>query len=296
MDTLVSMRVFRQVAERGSFIGAAAHMTISTAMASKHVAHLERHLGFRLLNRTSRHVSLTEAGSVYYAQCREALDVLETAEASLSGSVAEPRGLLKVTAPGWFANEAVATLLAHYQQRFPKVTLDVRLSNWRVNLAEAGFDLALRATRSDIPTLIVRRLCEIQFVFVATPGYLAKHGPLDKFAQLRSHAAVLPSYIRSAQDKLVEGRAEMNAVSLPIAMKTDDSTLAYHAVLADVGFGYLPTWLIALDLASGRLVPVLTEIGCPEVTLYAAYTSRKYLTPKVRTFIDFFTEGLKPSA
>jgi DNA-binding transcriptional LysR family regulator len=292
MDTLVSMRVFRQVVERGSFIAAAEQTAVSPAMASKHVAHLERHLGFRLFNRTSRHVSLTEAGSVYYEQCKEALDTLEMAEASLSGSVAEPRGVLKVTAPGWFANATVAGLLARYRERFPKVTLDLRLSNWRVDLAEEGFDLALRATFSEVPTLIVRPICEVRFMFVATPSYLEKHGPLDRLSQLGRHAAVLPSYIKSAQDKLVEGAAGKSAVSLPVAMKTDDSMLAYHCVLADAGFGYLPTWLIESDLAAGRLQCILGNIEKPAVTLYAAYTSRKYLTPKVRTFIDFLSESL----
>ncbi|MES2537925.1 MAG: LysR family transcriptional regulator [Pseudomonadota bacterium] len=292
MDTLVSMRVFRQVVERGSFIGAAGQLGISTAMASKHVAHLEQHLGSRLLNRTSRHVSLTEAGAVYYEQCRDALDTLELAAASLSGSVAEPSGVLKVTAPVWCANAAFAATLAGYKEKYPKVVLDLRLTNWRVDLAEGGFDLALRASVSEVPTMIVRPICPIRFLFVATPAYLKKHGPLNEFSQMGSHGAVLPSYIKTLQQVAVEGPAGKAVINLPVAMKSDDSTLSHQSILAGIGFGYLPEWLVADDLATGRLQRVLTEFSITPGTLYATYTSRKYLTPKVRTFIDFLTESL----
>lgn len=291
MDTLLSLRVFRQVVERGSFVAAADQLALSPAMASKHVAHLEGSLGLRLLNRTSRHVSLTEAGAVYYAQCKDALEMLDTAEASLTGRGAEPKGTLKVTAPGWFANARFADVLAHYQRRFPKVVLDFRLSNWRVDLAEEGFDLALRASRTDVPHLIVRPICEVPFEFVATPDYLARHGPLDCLAQVGTHAAVLPAYIKAAEDALAVTRSGKPA-RLPIALKTDHSTFAYFSVMAGVGFGYLPLWLISEDLARGRLQKVLIDQRHAPVKVFAAYTSRKYLTPKVRSFIDFLTTAL----
>ena len=120
MDALTSLRVFREVVEAGSFVKAAERLDISTAMTSKHVANLERQLGVRLLNRTTRHLSLTEAGSVYYEQCSEALDILQAAEAAVGVQTAQPQGVLKVTAPGWFANRKFADMLVAYQARYPE--------------------------------------------------------------------------------------------------------------------------------------------------------------------------------
>ncbi len=285
------MKVFRLVIEAGSFARAAGQMGISPAMASKHVAHLERSLGARLLNRTSRHVSPTEAGQVYFDQCCEALDVLDSAEATLQDSHAEPRGQLKITAPVWCANSRFAGMLARYRERYPRVVIDLRLSNYKVDLAEEGFDLALRAATQNAPALIVRPLCEVGFALVASRDYVARRGAIGTPAELAAHPAVLPAYIRKPEEIRLLGPAGPAVVRMPVALKTDDSALARHSLLAGIGPGYLPEWLIADDLASGALVRLLPEYRPPSVTLYAAYTSRKFLAPKVRTFIDFFSKA-----
>ena len=144
MDTLQSMKVFRSVVDGGSFVAAARALDVSTAMASKHVAHLEKRLGTRLLNRSSRHLSLTDAGRVYFEQVRDALDNLESAELAVGQTAVAPRGVLKITAPVWFANAHFARLLSAYRARYPDVVLDVSLSDRVVDLVEEGFDLALR--------------------------------------------------------------------------------------------------------------------------------------------------------
>jgi len=282
------MKVFRLVVEAGSFARAAAQMGISPAMASKHLAHLERSLGARLLNRTSRHVSPTEAGQVYFEQCCEALDLLDTAEATLQDSHAEPRGQLKITAPVWCANRRFAGMLACYRERYPRVAIDLRLSNYKVDLAEEGFDLALRAATQNAPSLIARPLCEVPFALVASRDYAARHR-IDTPAELADRPAVLPAYIRRPEEIRLHGPQGPATLRMPVALKTDDSSLARHSLLAGIGPGYLPEWLIADDLASGALVRLLPAYRPPSVTLYAAYTSRKFLTPKVRTFIDFFS-------
>jgi len=290
MDTLLSMKVFALVAEGGSFARAARQLGISAAMASKHVAHLERRLGARLLNRSSRHVSLTEAGTVYFEQCREALDALEHAEALLQSGGAEPRGMLKVAAPVWCANPRFAAMLARYRERYPQVALDLRLSNHRVDLAQEGFDLALRATRQGLaPSLVARPLCRLRMILVAAPAYLARHAPIRAPADLARHAAVLPSYIDHPQEIALERGGQRATVRVQVAMKSDDSTLSHQSILAGMGPGYLPEWLVAADLADGRLARLLPDHETDAATLYAVYTSRKYLAPKVRTFIDFFS-------
>ena len=291
MDTLTSMRVFREVVEAGSFVAAAERCALSTAMTSKHVAHLERHLRTRLLNRTSRHLSLTEAGAVYYEQCCDALDTLQAAEASISRGNETPRGTLKVTAPVWCANRFIAGALADYRQLYPQVVVDLHLENRKVDLVAEGYDLALRATGEPSPSLIVRPLCEVRIALVATPGYLDQAGRTKPGEALPDYVALLPSYV-DLQSTVLHGPGGKQSVRLPAAMKLDNTTLTYHCVMTGMGVAYLPDWLTADDLAAGRLEEVLPGYALPQTVLFAAYTSRKFMTPKVRTFIDFMLERL----
>lgn len=292
MDTLTSLRVFREVVDGGSFVAAANRLNLSTAMASKHVAHLERHLGARLLNRTSRHLSLTEAGSAYLEQCREALDSLRAGEAAIGLSQEAPRGVLKLTAPVWCATPRFAAVLAGYKRKYPQVMLDIRLENRRVDLAEEGYDLALRVTRDPSPTLVVRSLCRLKFHLVATPAYLMREGRPKEPADLERLGAIMPSYV-NIEGLEVDGPAGKLKLRLNATMKSDDTTLSYHAVHAGLGLAYLPDWLVADDLKQGTLECVLPSHATPAFTLFAAYTSRKYLTAKVRSFIDFVSDGLR---
>jgi DNA-binding transcriptional LysR family regulator len=291
MDTLVSLRIFRHVAEGGSFSAAAARIGVSPAMASKHVAHLERQLRARLFNRSSRHVSLTEAGTLFYDNCRDALDSLDGAAAALSDGHQEPRGNLKVTAPVWCATGSFGALLASYRERHPQVVLDLRLSNEKVDLARGGFDLALRVTNEPSPALIVRPICPVPFQAVATPGLLARsRADASGIAALD---VILPSYLPSSDGfpAASHGKERRTHVRVNPVMKSDNTNLTHRCALAGLGAALLPRWLVADDLEAGRLVAVP---GTPTVavTLHAAYTSRMYLTPKVRSFIDFLAAAL----
>ncbi len=291
MDTLLSLKVFCEIADAGSFVAAADRLSLSAPMVSKHLAHLERELGVRLLNRTSRRVSLTEAGSLYFEQCRSALEMLELAAAAIGSSVEAPRGNLKVTAPVWFANPRVVDVLAAYQKRYPDVVLDLRFSNRKVDLAAEGYDLALRVTRDPSLHLIVRKICTIQFYLVAAPHYFDSFGVPETISALANYGGILPSYLGSEGFEF-DGPKGKVLIRLNPLMRSDDSTYSYHAVRAGVGIGYMPAWLVDDDLAAGRLVQVLPQYHQAPQELYATYTSRKYLTPKVRTFIDFVTQAL----
>src|SRR5215469_13218989 len=176
MDTLVSIRVFCTVAELKSFSAAAERLGISPAMTSKHVMRLEERLSARLLNRTSRHVSLTETGALYFEQARQMVDGLDEMEAAVSQTVVAPKGRLRLSAPVWMANPFFAGLLADYRARYPDVTLDIDLSGRLVNLVEEGFDLALRVTPSPDPGLIARTIADAPFYFVASRKFLDASG------------------------------------------------------------------------------------------------------------------------
>ena len=300
MDTLVSLRIFRHVAESGSFTAAAGRMGISPAMASKHVANLEREVRARLLNRSSRHVSLTEAGAVYFEHCCNALDTLDGAAATLRQGHDEPRGSLRLTAPVWCATGYFAGLLAGYRQRYPQVILDLHLSNRKVDLAREAFDMALRVTNEPSPNLIVRPICEIRFHAVATPELLAQHRRLQPLApdavtgpaDLSRLNAIIASYLPPSSTLAASGPDGQVGARVNTIMKSDNTSLTYECVLAGVGAALLPDWLVKDDLAQGRLVPLMPQFEPLSVTLHAAYTNRMYLTPKVRSFIDYLAAAM----
>lgn len=291
MDTLVSMRVFREVARHQSFSGAAKLMDMSPAMVTKHVAHLESHLGARVFHRTTRRVSLTEVGRQYLSQCLDGLDLIDAAEASVSQTQNHPSGILKVTAPVWLANTITAQLLAEYQRTYPDVLVDIQLENRRVDLAGEGFDLALRATDEPSPSLIVRPLCPMPFYLVAAADFFGKDKPPATVQAAEQYGTILPSYVSLDNVALESPSGRINMRPKPV-MYSNDTTLTLHAVLAKMGMAFLPGWLVQNQLQDGRLIHVLPDHAFPPVTLYAAYSSRRYMTSKVRTFIDFMRGAL----
>ncbi len=294
MDTLLSMKVFRQVVESGSFVAAAQRIDLSTAMTSKHVMNLERNLGARLLNRTSRHLSLTEIGAVYYEQCQEILDRLEVVEGAVKRSTVAASGVLKITAPVWFANPLFANALRKYRDRYPDVLIELNLSDRIVDLVEEGFDLALRVTSTPDSSLIVRRICPIQFRLVGSPQYLGNNGYPKNPSELSQHSILTYLYSPSGDGVFFDSPNGRKMVKLTTALRSNSTNMLCQAALASMGLAFLPEWSIAEDLANRRL-----EILKPDYSfsadLYAVYTSRRYLAPKVMTFVnflaDYFAEG-----
>jgi len=288
MDTLLSMKVFRLVAELKSFAAAAERLGISPAMASKHVMHLERRLATRLLNRTSRHVGLSEAGALYFERSSQMLEALEEVEAEVSKATIIPNGTLKLSAPNWMANADFPKLLAEYQERYPQVQFEVDLSGRLVNLVEEGFDLALRATQTQDEALIARPVAKIRFHLVAAPAYLQKYGHPKSMDELNGHRLLV--YTLGALGSTVTFGAPGATQTLKFVpvLRSANETLLHLAAVAGMGLAFLPKFLVAQDLAANRLELLLPERFTAEGTLYGVYPSRRYLSAKVRTFLDFF--------
>ncbi|RXT48907.1 LysR family transcriptional regulator [Bradyrhizobium betae] len=286
MDSLVSMRVFCLVAELKSFATAAQRLRISPAMASKHVMQLEKRLGTRLLNRTSRRVSLSESGALYFEQARQMLDSLDEVEAAVSHATVVPRGTLRLTAPVWMANTIFAGVLADYQARYPEVRLDIDLSGRLVNLVEEGFDLALRATKAPDEGLIARPITNVPFYLVAAPAYLKRAGRPTRLADIAGQA-LLHYALYPGESFSFAGEHGTETIKLNPVLRSGNETLLHMAALEGMGLAFLPKWLVADDIASGRLEHVMPEHIIFVGKLFAAYPSRKYLSAKVRTFIDF---------
>jgi len=287
MDRLTSLRVFREIVETGSFAAAAKQLGVSAPMASKHVAELEQATGARLLNRSSRRLSPTEAGEAYYAHCRQALEILDAADEEVQLRSSEPRGLLKVSAPVWCANKRFVDALAEYHRRYPEVVVDLRLENRMVDLVAEGFDLALRATHEPAPNLFARKLCDVQLQAVATPEFLARNAVADP----PTMEVIAPSYIDV--NKMFPTRLAKKTSWTPlIVMRTNDSNLIYLSVLAGIGAAVLPDWIVADDIATGRLIILTLDRPPPKPTLQAVYASRRHVPLKLRSFIDFFSKRL----
>lgn len=298
MDTLFSLKVFRQVVHSGSFTRAAAQLGISTAMASKHVSHLENSIRAKLLHRNSRNLHLTEAGEQYFRQCSYALDTLDTAAQQAAGGVDQPQGLLRITMPLWFACPQVSHWLAEYRQRYPDVHLDLSLTNRPADLIADGFDLALRVSLDPHPSLIVKPLATIEFYLVATPAYLQRHGTPATPAEAAKHAAVLPSYTDILKHLRIRHRTSHADIELslsPVA-HSDNTLMVDQLVRAGMGIGYQPAWAVQRELAEGRLVRLLPDYHLHSATLYAAYVERAFLSAKVRSFIDFFAAKAQAEA
>ncbi|MDM0041602.1 LysR family transcriptional regulator [Variovorax sp. J22G21] len=292
MDRMTSLRVFREVVESGSFTAAADRLAISTPMVSKHVAQLEKSLGARLLNRSSRHLSLTEAGTAWYAQSTQALDLLDAAEVAIGRRNDTPRGRLKVSAPVWCATPRFARVLADYRARCPEVLVDIHLENRKIDLAADGYDLALRATQEPSPALIARPLCRVQFHLVAAAAYAGRMGMPATPADLARLGAIVPSYVKLEGLSLKGAGGRHAPLRFQPVMFSDDTTLTLHAVRAGMGMAFLPEWLVDNDLAQGGLIRLVPDYAAPPVTLFAVYTSRQYMAPKLRSFIDFLAERL----
>ena len=250
----MSMKVLCQVVESGSFVAAAERLDLSTAMTSKHIMHLERHLGARLLNRTSRHLSLTEAGTVYYEQSLEMLDNLSVVEAAVRRTAVAARGVLKITAPIWFANPLFTKALTEYRDRYPDVLLELNLSDRIVDLVEEGFDLGLRVTYSEPnSSLLTRRICPIQFMLVGSPNYLRRNGHPKTLNELSEHIAVSYQYLQFADKIFFDRPNDRKTVKPAVSVRSNDTNMLYQAALAGMGLAILPKWLIEDDLTSRRL-------------------------------------------
>lgn len=291
----MSLRLFCTVSELKSFTAAADRLGISPAMASKHVMQLENRLGTRLLNRTSRHVSLTETGCLYFNQAKQLLEGLDEVEAAIGNATVAPCGILKLSAPVWAASIYFVGRLAEYNRRYPDVCLDVDLSGRMVNLVDEGFDLALRATSPDRLDLglVARPLADIEFHLMASPEYLERAGRPRGVADLNGHALLRFSGVNLSDITALKGANGQYKVTFRTVMLSENKTILQLAALRGMGLVFLPKWMTEQDIAAGRLETVLPDAIRFSITLYAVYPSRKYLSAKVRTFIDFMTTSLQ---
>ena len=286
MDTLLSLRVFAEVAEHKNFSAVAERLNISPAMTSKHVKHVEARVGARLLNRNSRNVSLTEAGAQYLLTICPLLDGLAEAEAQLTSDRLSPRGTLRMSVPVWMSNPTFAKILTAYHQQNPHVTFDVDLSGRKINMVEEGVDLALRVAFKLDEGLIARKLGEVTFQLVAAPAFLDSFGRPQSPGGLND--APMLAYSQVAGDGRIKfGGANGLDIKLRPILVSGNESILYQAAMAGMGFAMVPSWSAQSDLNENRLEVVLPNVEWPKLQVQAIYADRSYLPAKTRSFLDF---------
>lgn len=294
MDTLTAMSVFAAVVENNSLAGAARAKNISPSVVSKQLAALEDRLGVRLLNRTTRRISLTEVGSAYYDRCKRILADVDEAEVAVSQSHAAPRGRLKITAPTTFAHRHVAPHLPSFIARFPDVEVQLLVNDRIVDLVDEGIDLAIRISVLKDSSLIARKLANNVRSIVAAPEYLARHGRPRVPDELTQHTLLTypPGNQINDWHFMVGGTETVIRAKGAIMTSNGDSIL--KAVQAGGGLAMLPSFMTGEHIKSGRLIEVLSEFVREDVPIYAVYPSSRHLSPKVRAFVDFLIETYGP--
>ena len=295
MDKLTSMLVFTKVAKAGSFASAAKELGLSRAMATKHVMQLENGLGIRLLNRTTRNLSLTEVGMVYLERCLQILDEMEEMELAVTRLQTEPRGLLKVSATPFFGAYHLAPAIAAYTEVYPDVNVELMLQAGYVDLIEEGFDLAIHLDELRDSSLIARKLGTSQRLVCGSPNYFKKRGMPRTPDDLRKFNCLVNSSLppRDQWQFSVPG-GETTVVRVTGTMHSNVADALRMAALSGLGLVLLPTYMVGQDIRKGRLQVVLTDYVPSPLEIHAVYPHRKHLSAKVRTFVDFLHERFHP--
>lgn len=291
MEHLSDIAVFVQVVESGSFTTAAERLGISKSVVSKYVTRLEDRLGVRLLNRTTRRLSLTEAGEAFFSRSRRGLHELEAAEAEVSRLQEAPRGTLKLNVPMTFGIRHIAPAITDFLASYPEVSIEMNLEDRQIDLVEEGFDLAVRIAKLPDSSLVARQLCRCRHVVCATPEYLAQHDVPRTPEDLRRHNALIYRYHDTPNEwrfAAPDGRQVSVAVNGSILM--NNSLALREALLQGAGIALAPTFLVGQDIQTGKLQTVLNDYGVREISVYALYPERRHLSPKVRAFVDFMAE------
>jgi DNA-binding transcriptional LysR family regulator len=282
------MRVFAQVVELGSFSKAAEHLGISATAASRHVAELETHLQTRLLNRTTRRVSLTESGRAYYERCVQLLADLAEAEQEASRAAVVPRGTIKLTCAVNFGVRHLAPAIADFLAAHREVRFDVSLADRIVDLVEEGFDLGVRIGAAGSEHIVARKLGETRLVPCASPGYLAAHGAPRSPDDLDRHNCFTYEYVTPKGVWRFRGAdGSEHAVRVGGSLHSNNGDLLAEAAARGAGIVFEPAFIVGPEVRAGRLVPLLQEYAPAPVPIYAVYPSRKHLSAKVRLFVDF---------
>jgi len=289
MDLFNSMTIFVEVVNQAGFNAAAEKMGRSRAQVSKSVMQLEAHLGTRLLNRTTRRVSLTEIGRVYFERCVAILSDVEEIEGIAGEQTGKPRGTLRLSAPTSFGILHLNAAIPRYIEQHPQVQISLSLSDRHIDAVAEGFDLVIRIAALQDSSLVARKIAPCKRVFCASPDYLEQNGSPQVPQDLAIHPCLVYSNDLKPDTWVLHGPNGKESIKVNGPVCADNGDILKAAAAAGLGIALLPTFIVGPELRAGRLKQVLPGYCPPEISIYAGFPSRRYLSAKVRTFVDFLS-------
>lgn len=292
MDRLQSMRVFAKVVEQGSFVRAGQLLNMSNAVVTRHVADLENHLGTRLLNRTTRRLSLTETGHAYLERVVQILQEVEDAEAIASAQSKKPAGTLRIYSHVGFGQLQLAQLLPQYAEAYPDVVLDITLGDHSIDLVESGLDIGIFIDFQKFDaSMIARQIAVCEVLLCASPAYVKKHGEPSGPEDISNHVCLNFSYDQLRHYWPIASKGD-GVTNIPVRsrMFSNSGDVLRHSTLAGMGIMIRPSFALGDDLATGRMVRLLPEHHLGQLAVVMVYPSRRLLSAKVRSFVDFMTD------
>jgi len=295
MDTIVGMRTFEAVVVAGSFTQAAGRLDVSPQLVSKYVNQIESRLGVRLLNRSTRHLSLTEAGRIYYERCRQLLADFDKMESIVSQSIVKVQGKLRISAPMSFGTMHLTCAIAKFMTLQPEISIDLVLDDRKVDIIGEGFDLAIRIGTLQESSLVARKLAPVRMVVCGAPDYFERLGVPETPAQLADHDCLQYDYWSEQGQWSFERNGEIQHVAIKGTFSANNGNALRVAAIAGRGIIFQPTFIVGEDIQAGRLQKVLSDYRLQEVNVYAVYPHRQYLSAKVRTFVDYLTDYFSPT-
>ncbi|MCZ2723721.1 LysR family transcriptional regulator [Marinomonas sp. 15G1-11] len=292
MDTFSAIPVFVAVVENGSFSKAAEALGTSKSAVSKRISLLENTLGVKLLHRTTRRLSLTEAGEHYFQHAHKAIAAATEGIDAVTQLQGKPKGILKVSTPMSFGRLHLAPLVTDFLNHYPEIKLNIIMDDKKIDLVENGFDVAIRAGDMQDSTLVARRLASCRSVVCASPAYLKRHGTPSSPDELTQHNCIRFAYDHYGNEWVFKKQNQCKKIKVNGNYQVNNSEALQTAALAGLGIAKIPTFVIGQDLSKKQLIPLFEEYTLPMQTFYAVFPERRHLPAKVRVFLDFIIEKL----
>ena len=290
---LNEMAIFVHVVEAGSFTGAAKNLGLPKSTVSRKITQLEERLGIRLIQRTTRSLRLTDTGTAYYNHCARILSEIEEANIAVTQMQSTPTGTLRITAPVLFGSTVLSSLVAEYMEQHPQVSIDMVLSDQKLDLVQEGIDIAFRIGQLEDSSLIGRHLGDVRGLLCASPDYLRRHGSPNHPQDLSDHT-LLSSPDWNSWTLVGPDQQESNVQVKP-RLQVNDFASLYTLALSGVGIAPLPMLIAASAIRSQNLVPVLCDWPFETSPIHALYPSNRHLSAKVRSFVEFVIDSVRPN-
>ena len=290
MNQLKCMALFVEVVKAESFSAAAEIIGLSRAQVSKSVMQLENHLGTRLLNRTTRRISLTETGQVYYEGCQVILSDIEEIECIAGDQTNEPRGTLRLSAPTSFSILHLNEAMSGFLKLYPQVRISMNLADRFIDVVSEGFDVVIRIAELEDSSLVARRIAPCKRIFCASSEYLERHGTPRTAKDLATHQCLIYANDAKLGSWVLDGPDGVESVKVKGRITADNGDVLKSAAISGLGIALLPTFIIGPDLRAGRLQQVLVDYCPPDISIYAVFPSHRFLSAKVRAFVDYLSE------